>query len=68
MIKVSLLPKQRGTVLYGIQVLRVTRSGVSLVFVVNAGVVLQAGPLPPVVPLGDDIAPEVRGARLEEER
>ena len=40
--------------------------GSSLVLVVDAGVVLQADPLPPVVPLGDDVAPEVRGVKLGE--
>ena len=42
--------------------------GSSLVLVVDAGVVLQAGPLLPVVPLDDDGAPEVRGVGLEEEK
>ena len=31
---------------------------------VDAGVVLEADPLLPVVPLGDDIAPEVKEERL----
>ena len=42
--------------------------GSSLLLVVDAGVVLEADPLLPVVPLGDDIAPEVKEERLKEER
>ena len=34
---------------------------------VDAGVVLKADPLLPVVPLGDDIAPEVKEERLKGE-
>ena len=55
-------------ILHGIQVLQFTGSGVSLLLVVDAGVVLEADPLLPVVPLGDDIAPEVKEERLKEER
>ena len=41
--------------------------GSSLVLVVDAGVVLKADPLLPVVPLGDDVAPEVKEVKLGEE-
>ena len=41
--------------------------GSSLLLVVDAGVVLKADPLLPVVPLGDDIAPEVKEEKLSEE-
>ena len=37
-----------------------TGPGSLLLLVVDAGVVLEADPLPPVVPFGDDVAPAVR--------
>ena len=43
-----------------ILVSKCARRGKIIIRCPDAGVVLEADPLPPVVPLGDDVAPAVR--------